>query len=154
MKKVTLLCSWSALPLDGGEVCDDVITSSWWQRNVRWRHHILLMAARCGMTSLLLDGAEVCDDVITSSWWRRGLAAAQRTWVGLQGCTASSAASLYTRRQGNAEDMPSCNLATRRREWEELMSCFRSYCMVQTYLSCVTNSWDLIKHPNKNVLIK
>lgn len=69
-----------------------------------------LTVERCVTSSSLL---EVCDDITSFSCWQQGPAATQRTWVALQDCTASSAASLCTRRQGNAEDRPSGNLATR-----------------------------------------
>lgn len=78
-------------------VCDVTASRPWGQRGVRGHR-------------LLSEGTE--SDEVTSFWRQRGPAAVRRTWVGPQGCTASSAASLCTRRRDNAEDRPSCNLAT------------------------------------------
>lgn len=64
-----------------------------------WWHHILFKGTK--------------GDDVTSFWRQQDPAAARRTLVGPQGCTASSAASLCTHRRDNAEDKPSCNLATR-----------------------------------------
>lgn len=80
------------------KVCDVTTSCSWGQQGVWW-HHILLKGTK--------------SEDFTSFWRQRGPAAARRTLVGPQGCTASSAASLCTHRQDNAEDRPSCTLATR-----------------------------------------
>lgn len=76
-------------------------------------------------SSSLLERSKVRDDITSFSCWQQGPAATLRTWVALQDCTANSAASLCTRRRGNAEDRPSGNLATRG-EGEELSLCVLS----------------------------
>lgn len=96
-------------------MCDVTTSCSWGQQGVWW-HHIILNGTK--------------SDDITSFWRQRGPAAVRRTLVGPQGCTASSAASPCTHRRDNAEDRPSCNLATREENglqvyhlrWEEVNS--------------------------------